>query len=97
LRADRLDRTLSGIEAGRPSVASALDPHCRSIQRIAFKEVLMIRTVVNAKAQPQSDDRRRQAKRQRGNGEVRRLAVVQPGISHFKLLAVGTSLAATGR
>jgi hypothetical protein len=57
----------------------------------------MIRTVVNAKAQPQSDDRRRRAKRQRGNGEVRRLAVVQPGSSHFKLLAVGTSLAATGR
>jgi hypothetical protein len=56
----------------------------------------MTRTVANAKAQVQRADLRRQAKRQRGKGEVRRVAVVQPRGSHFRLLPVGTSLAASG-
>jgi hypothetical protein len=57
----------------------------------------MTRTLTNVQAQVQNDDLRRHAEHQRRNVEVRRVAVVHPGGSHFKLLPVRASLTATGR
>lgn len=48
----------------------------------------MTRTLTNVKARVQSDDPGRHAERRDRNVEVRRVAVVHPGGSHFKLLPV---------
>lgn len=56
----------------------------------------MARTLTNVQAQVQSEDLRRHSEGQRRNVEVRRVAVVHPEGSHFKLLPLRASLAATG-
>jgi hypothetical protein len=95
LRAGRLGRTLSEIEPGRPGVAPPLVGVADQSDILSFKKVSMTRTRRNIQAQVQSEDPRRRAKRQRRNVEVRRVAVVHPGGSHFKLLAVRAPVAAT--
>ena len=95
LRAHRLDRTLSEIEAGWPSVTLPLIRVADQSNVLHFKKVLMTRTLTNVQARMQSVDRRRRADGQRGNVEVRRVAVVHPGGSHFTLQPVRASLPAT--
>jgi hypothetical protein len=55
----------------------------------------MTRIPKNVRAQAQSQDPCRHAERQRRDVEVRRVAVVHPGRSHFKLLPVRASPATT--
>lgn len=56
----------------------------------------MARTLTNVQAQVQSEDLRRHSEGQRRNVEVRRVAVVHPEGSHFKLLPLRASLATGG-
>lgn len=87
-RADRLDRALSEIEAGRANARPALDPRYRSIQDPDFEVVFMTSTVTKVQARRQGDGRHRHAEHQRRNVEIRRVAVLRPRGSHFKLLPV---------
>ena len=54
----------------------------------------MTTTLTKVQARRQSDDLRCRAERQRRNVKIRRLAVVQPGGSHFELRPVRASLTA---
>jgi hypothetical protein len=55
----------------------------------------MTTTLTYIKAREQTKDRRREAHRHRGRGEVRHVAVIRPTGSHFKLLPLRASLEAT--
>ena len=61
-----------------------------------IKKDVMTTTLTYIKAQEHTNDLEREAHRHRGCGEVRRMAVIRPAGSHFKLLPVRASLEATG-
>lgn len=52
----------------------------------------MTRTLTSIQPQADGDDLVREAERRHGHVEVRRVAVVHPGDSHFKLLPLGRPL-----
>jgi hypothetical protein len=56
----------------------------------------MTTTMTYIKAQEQTNDLLREAQRDRRHVEVRRVAVIRPAGSHFKLLPIRASLEATG-
>jgi hypothetical protein len=96
LRVDRRDRTLSEMTAGRPGVAPPVIRVADHSNVLDFEKDLMTTTLKKVDAPVRSGDPPRQPERQRRRDvEVRRVAVVQPGRSHFKLRSVGASLAAT--